>query len=82
MALDPEFPSDSEVDFGCEYCADGSYRWYGDVTQIATNDDRDTWLLRCPRCGALYEHTQPRGTDQTRRLADDEAEKLFPGFPR
>jgi len=59
---DSEFPPDSEVDFGCDYCADGSYRWYGHVTLIASNDDRNTWLLRCPYCGVLYEHTQPRGT--------------------
>jgi len=35
-------------------------------------------LLRCPRCGALYENA-PKGADATRRLTEAEANQLFPG---
>jgi hypothetical protein len=69
------------VDFGCEYCADDHNRWFGHVEQVAAADDRQMILIRCPRCGALYENT-PAGDDQTRRLTADEAEALFPDFRR
>jgi hypothetical protein len=38
-------------------------------------------LLRCPRCGALYENS-PGGADVTRRLTESDAERLFPAFER
>jgi hypothetical protein len=82
MAQDSEFPPDSEVDFGCDYCAVGDHRWYHQVSPVTYSEQRETFLLRCPRCGVLYEHTQPRGTEETRRLTENEAEELFPGFRR
>ena len=68
------------VDFGCDYCRDDQNRWYGHVTQIASSEERETILLRCPRCNALYENA-PRGLDQARRLTEAEASRLFPGSP-
>jgi hypothetical protein len=69
------------VDFGCEYCADDQNRWFGHVEQIASSEERRMILIRCPRCGTLYENTAA-GEDQTRRLTEDEAEVLFPDFSR
>jgi hypothetical protein len=69
------------VDFGCEYCADDQNRFFGHVEQIADDEERRMILIRCPRCGTLYENT-PAGEDQSRRLTEEEAEALFPGFPR
>lgn len=69
------------VNFGCDYCADDQNRFFGHVEQVADNEERGMILIRCPRCGALYENT-PAGEDRTRRLTDDEAEALFPGFRR
>lgn len=69
--------NEAMTDFGCEYCADDTNRWYGDVTQIASSEARHTLLLRCPRCDTLYENS-PAGPDQTRRLTEEEARQLFP----
>lgn len=66
-----------EIDLGCAYCRDDQNRLYGHVTQIASDDRRRTLLLRCPRCGTLYENS-PDGPDQTRRLTEAEAQRLFP----
>jgi uncharacterized C2H2 Zn-finger protein len=71
----------SAVDFGCDYCRDDENRWFGHVTQIGSDERRRMILLKCPRCGALYENT-PSGPDRTRRLTNDEAHRLFPGRPR
>lgn len=68
------------VDFGCDYCEDDQNRWYGHVTQIGSSEERRMLLLRCPRCGALYENT-PKGEDETRRLSQGEARELFPEAP-
>jgi hypothetical protein len=65
------------VDYGCEYCADDANRSYGHVPQVATDCDRGFILLRCPRCGALYENTAG-GFDETRRLTESEARRSFP----
>jgi len=65
------------IDFGCEFCADDQTRLYGHLTQLASNETRQMILLRCPRCGALYENT-PRGEDNTRRLSPSEADQLYP----
>jgi uncharacterized Zn finger protein len=65
------------VEFGCDFCADDANRHYGHVKQIGSSEDRLTILLRCPRCGSLYENT-PRGMDRTRRLDGAEARRLFP----
>jgi hypothetical protein len=64
--------------FGCDYCADDQNRLFGYVTQIDNNEARRMVLLRCPRCGALYENS-PRGPDRTRRLTKAEAAELYPG---
>jgi hypothetical protein len=68
------------VDLGCDFCRDDQNRFYGHVTQIGSSEARGRILLRCPRCGALYENT-PRGPDETRRLSPDEARQLFPDAP-
>jgi hypothetical protein len=65
------------VDFGCGYCADDQNRFYGHVTQIGSSEERRILLLRCPRCGTLYENA-PVGPDRTRRLTEAEARQLFP----
>jgi len=69
------------VDFGCDYCEDDQNRWYGHVTQVAASEDREMILIKCPRCGTLYENT-PAGEDATRRLTEDEAEALYPSYRR
>jgi hypothetical protein len=69
----------SLVDFGCDYCRDDQNRFYGHVTQIGSSEERGMILIRCPRCGALYENA-PRGPDRTRRLTAAEAVERFPGF--
>lgn len=65
------------MEYGCDYCADDANRFYGHVTQVATDEDRGLILLRCPRCGALYENTAG-GFDETRRLTVLEAQQAFP----
>lgn len=47
--------------------------------QIGSDEGRRMILLRCPRCGALYENTA-RGADRTHRLREDEAHRLFAAF--
>lgn len=69
------------VDFGCDYCADDQNRWFGHVEQIADDEERRMILIRCPRCGTLYENT-PAGDDRTRRLTEDEAKALSPNYRR
>jgi hypothetical protein len=66
----------SSVEFGCDYCADDINRFYGHVTQIGTDEERGLILLRCPRCGAMYENTAG-GYDETRRLTVEEATGLY-----
>jgi hypothetical protein len=68
------------VDFGCDFCRDEQNRLYGHVTQIGSNEARQRILLRCPRCGALYENV-PRGRDETLRLTSEEARELYPDAP-
>jgi len=68
---------DRQVDFGCEYCADDQIRLCGHLPQIASDESREMILLRCPRCGVLYENT-PRRHDNTRRLSPSEADRLYP----
>jgi hypothetical protein len=52
------------TEFGCAYCADEQNRYYGHVTQVATHASRSALLLRCPHCGALYDHDTVRDTFQ------------------
>lgn len=70
-------PEPKPVEYGCAYCRDDQNRWFGHVTQIASNWERGTILLRCPRCAALYEVT-PAGTGPEQRLTIEEAGRLFP----
>jgi hypothetical protein len=65
-----------QTEFGCEFCAHPQNRWFGHVPQIAVDDERGLILLRCPRCGTLYENV-PVGSDQSRRLTEEQAERLF-----
>jgi len=67
---------DKPIDFGCDYCRDEQNRLFGHVMQIASSEARNTILVRCPRCGALYENT-PSGPDRTRRITETEAKRLF-----
>ena len=67
------------VEFGCDYCRDDQNRFFGHVTQVASDETRQMILLRCPRCEALYENS-PAGRDETKRLTEDEARRLFPDF--
>ena len=67
----------SGVEFGCQYCRNDFNRFFGHLHQIGSNDVRRMILLRCPRCGALYENT-PAGEDETRRRTEDEARSLYP----
>ena len=64
---------------GCDYCAVEEYRQYGHAEQIATHPTESTLLLRCPKCGSLYEMHSWRGS--TRRLTPAEAAERFPGAP-
>ena len=40
---------------GCDYCRSELNLFYGHVEQVASNEARRTVLLRCPKCGWLYE---------------------------
>ncbi len=53
-----------------------THTFYGHVEQISSNEERGTLLLRCPRCGWLYE-TSPRGTAEAQHLTVREARSLF-----
>jgi DNA-directed RNA polymerase subunit M/transcription elongation factor TFIIS len=68
------------VDFGCDFCREDQNRFYGHVTQIGSSDVLGRILMRCPRCGALYDNT-PRGLDETRRLTAEQASELYPDAP-
>lgn len=65
------------VEFGCEFCAYQTQFHQGGVEQIGTDVERNRILIRCPRCGALYENT-PTGSDEIRRLTQNQADELFP----
>lgn len=66
------------VDFGCDFCRDDQNRLFGHVTQVGSDEQRRTILLRCPRCGAFYENVAT-GRDETRRLTGEEAKQRYPG---
>ena len=61
---------------GCDYCSNDDNMYYGHVEQIASSEVTRTLLLRCPRCGWLYE-ASPRGAADARRIADDAAHERF-----
>jgi phage FluMu protein Com len=61
---------------GCEYCEDDQNVFFGHVEQMASSSLTGTILLRCPRCGWLYE-TTPRGDATTTRLSEKVAHERF-----
>ena len=65
-----------DVQFGCDYCADQQNFHYGHVTQIASSDSLRRILLKCPRCGTLYENTAT-GHDHIHRLTPQQARHRF-----
>ena len=65
-----------QAEFGCDFCADEQNRFFGHVTQIASDDATGLVLLRCPRCEAYYENT-PAGADNTTRLSPDQAHQRY-----
>ncbi len=65
------------TEFGCGYCADDANRAYGHVEQIATHETDSALLIRCPRCGALYDHSWRTDT----RLTTAEARERYPDAP-
>jgi hypothetical protein len=73
------FRRDQPVDFGCDFCADDQNRWFGHLPQVATNEETGLILIRCPRCGWLYEDAAG-GDDQTQHLTAAEARERFPGW--
>jgi hypothetical protein len=65
---------------GCEYCRDPGNLLYGHVRQIATSDDdAHGLLLRCPRCGTLYE--DPANGQYPHPITTEEARQFFPNWP-
>lgn len=58
---------------GCEYCANDQ-NLHHHMTQVAADEDQGI-LLRCPRCGALYE--DPVDEDELVRIGDDEASAQY-----
>jgi hypothetical protein len=71
--------------FGCDYCRDDDNRWYGHVTQVASDETTRLILLRCPICHSLYEDsryqdsTNEEGT--IRRLTNEEATSVYGALP-
>jgi hypothetical protein len=65
-----------EDSFGCDYCADDANRLYGHVDQIGTHADLSLLLLRCPRCGTLYEMSGDGAA--TIRLSLAQARQRYP----
>ncbi len=63
-------------DRGCEYCADDANMYFGHVAQIGSNETLRKLLLRCPRCGWLYEASASGPKDATHISATDAAERF------
>jgi hypothetical protein len=40
---------------GCGFCQDFQTRNFGHLDYVAIEEEAGVHLLRCPRCGALYE---------------------------
>jgi hypothetical protein len=63
--------------YGCAYCADDANRSFGHVEQVASSEESGL-LLRCPRCGSLYQNAGDGGYEK--RLTSAEAEVAFPSW--
>jgi hypothetical protein len=61
---------------GCEYCADDQNMYFGHVVQIGSSEASGRLLLKCPRCGWLYERS-PRGRNDATRISAAEAATRF-----
>lgn len=62
---------------GCDFCRDRQNLLYGHVDQIATSpDEAHGLLLRCPRCGALYE--DPANGEDPYVISAEDARRWFP----
>jgi hypothetical protein len=61
---------------GCDYCADDQNIFFGHIEQVASSEQSQTILLRCPRCGWLYE-TTPGGEATATHLSQPEARERF-----
>jgi uncharacterized C2H2 Zn-finger protein len=55
--------------------------YYGHVEQVASNESTRTLLLRCPRCGWLYEASAV-GKKDARRITEDAASLRFDYPPK
>jgi hypothetical protein len=62
---------------GCNYCADDDNMYFGHVEQIGSSEALQMILLRCPRCGWLYQASASGPNDATRISSADAAE-CFP----
>jgi hypothetical protein len=72
-------PADAQA--GCDYCRDPGNLLYGHVPQIATSDEEaHGLLLRCPRCGTLYE--DPANGQYPYPITPEEASQFFPDWSR
>lgn len=56
---------------GCDFCADDDM-YFGHVEQVGSDEASRLLLLRCPRCGWLYE-ASARGDLDARRVSLDRA---------
>lgn len=61
---------------GCGYCADDSNLYFGHVEQIGSSDALRKLLLRCPRCGWLYE-ASASGPKDAVHISPSDAERRF-----
>ena len=62
---------------GCEYCVDDHNMYFGHVMQIGSSEASAKLLLKCPRCGWLYEMS-PRGPNNATPISAAEAATRFP----
>jgi hypothetical protein len=61
---------------GCDYCADDANMYYGHVEQIGSSEALRKLLLRCPRCGWLYEASASGLRDAVHISASQAAERF------
>jgi hypothetical protein len=61
---------------GCDYCADDGNMYFGHVEQVASAEETRSLLLRCPRCGWLYEAHAVGPSDAT-PISAEQARRRF-----